>query len=153
MFKNFSMTALLLTCLLAVNAHADGMGGMPMGGDQGDDADETADFCAPTNPDVCAHIHFLSGALNTTTEGQLLLHVDKTPQDQVIQNLKVGLWMEMGSKSHGSAPLAISPDSNGPNMFDISNAWFVMPGTWLVKASFTIGQESFEIDIPVNVAQ
>lgn len=151
------MKALLVTCLtalLSLSAYAhDGHdhGGDNGGGIQSPHAgDHTGEFCTDATEDICAHLHFLAD-VNSSTEGSFTAHVE-TPDNKPINNLKIDMWMDMGhGHGHGSAPVEIA--DAGANHFTVTNAWFVMPGTWLVRIDFDFNGVHQHIEIPVNVAK
>ncbi len=114
----------------------------------GENHDHTENVCVQGNVKVCAHLKFLS-KIDSSNEGQFMAHI-LAPGNQEVQNLKIDLWMDMGAgHGHGSAPVDVQ--SLGKNKFKVTNAWFVMMGQWLVRLNFTIGQDAYEIHIPVNV--
>ncbi len=107
-------------------------------------------ICSPEDPDVCAHVHFLS-PVNTSQEASLIFHVENEPGLEV-KDLKLDVWMDMGNgHGHSSAPVDFVVDSF--NHYKVTNIWFVMPGQWFVRSSFTLGGNSFQINIPVLVQE
>lgn len=142
MVKAFIVLQLILVLFLANRVMAHG------GGHQGQtQAGQTPSVCTILNDKVCAHL-FLLTELSPDVEGQFIVHV--TPQDgEIVKNLGVELWMNMGhGKGHGSAPVDL--ESLGDNKYKVTNAWFVMAGPWIVRLSFEIDQDYFEIEIPVT---
>lgn len=111
--------------------------------------DHTGEFCTDDSQTICAHLHFLAD-VNTTTEGSFIAHIE-TPDNQPINNFKIDMWMQMGSHGHGSAPFEVA--DNGQNHYTITNAWFVMPGTWTVRIDFDFNGAHQHIEIPVTAAQ
>lgn len=108
------------------------------------------EICIGQNSEICAHVHFAK-APNSIEEAPFILHFE-TLNDVPVQNLKVELWMEMeGGHGHGSAPVAMK--SMTLNKYQISNVWFVMMGTWLVKTHFDLNGIQYKLDIPVNIYQ
>lgn len=73
-----------------------------------------------------------------STQDEARLHLEfRDPSDQKITEpvgtLSVALFMpEMG---HGSAPTQV--DHPAPGVFDVSNIYFLMPGTWEVRVTLT----------------
>ena len=114
-------------------------------------ADHSENICSEKNASVCAHLKFLS-SINTSDEGSFIVHV-MTTNDSAISNLKVDLWMDMGSgHGHGSAPVNIAT-TDEVNHYLITNAWFVMPGTWFVRVSFDYNNEPISLNFPVQVQE
>lgn len=110
----------------------------------------TTEYCTDDSRQVCAHLHFHSN-VDTRTEGHFIVHVE-VPGDQAIQDFRADLWMDMGNgHGHGSAPLDIQ-NAGEVNHFDVSNAWFVMAGTWLVRLDFSLQGRGYHIEIPVTAA-
>lgn len=138
-----ALTTILLMTGLTVFAH-DGLADNP------NDPNHTAPVCADVNPGVCTHLKLLS-VINTSTEGEFIVHVT-TPNDVLVSDLKVSLWMNMGGHSHGSAPVEIAAMDEA-NHFKISNAWFVMSGPWLVQVEFTLDGQPYKLAVPVTVAE
>lgn len=113
--------------------------------------EHSANVCASQNQNVCAHLGYHWGLPATSSEGKFVFHA-MTPNQSEISDLKIDLWMDMGNgHGHGSAPVALS--KMGINKYVVSNAYFVMTGTWLVRADFKIGNDSFHLEFPVDVAQ
>lgn len=112
--------------------------------------DHSAMVCAANDNTVCAHVGYHWGLPTSTAEAKFVFHA--TPKTGEISDLKIDLWMDMGGgHGHGSAPVVMA--KMDANKYQISNAFFVMPGTWLVRADFNIGNEAFHLDIPVDVAE
>lgn len=101
--------------------------------------------CSTADANVCAHLGFHSD-LKSTEAGQFI--VDIMVQDQV-ENLQVTLWMpDMG---HGTSPVTLSDIGNSHWL--VKDAWFVMPGNWVVKLDFVIAGTQHHIEIPVEIAE
>lgn len=113
-----------------------------------DDHKHSVEVCSEKNQNVCVHLGFLWGEFNTRTAGQFILHAT-TPAGTQISNLAVELWMDMGGHGHGSSPVVISPLK--PNIYKITEAYFMMSGEWLVQVSFDYAGELHSLEIPVNV--
>ena len=92
---------------------------------------------------VCAQLQYTTD-INSSAEGKFVVTL-QTPE--AVQNFKLDLWMQMGHHGHGSSPVEIS--DLGHNQFAISNAWFVMPGQWLVRIDFDLQGEHQHLEIPV----
>lgn len=101
--------------------------------------------------DVCAQVQFTQGPVSddesqftvsfykhTSAHGE---HVMVDPQD-----VKVDLWMNMGGHGHGSAPVKIVKQSTG--VYFVSEAYFVMPGTWSIRFAVDNEQAEFSVDVP-----
>ena len=114
-------------------------------------ADEHSEnVCSSQDQTVCAHVGFHWGVPTTKAEGKFVFHA--TPASGEISDLKIDLWMDMGNgHGHGSAPVALK--KMGKNQYAVSNAYFVMPGAWLIRADFKIGNDSFQLDIPLTIAE
>jgi hypothetical protein len=114
------------------------------------DQDETDDYCAAQNPQVCAHLHFYNGELKTTEEGKFLVHVE-VPSSNIIRHVSVELVMTMqDGATHGSAPLTIQPATTH-NHYLVSNAWFLMTGLWKVGIHLDLKSGHDDIEIPVDI--
>ena len=111
------------------------------------DDDHTPNYCSAVQTNVCAHLGHMT-ALNTRDEVQFVAHV-MTPNDQQISDLKIDLWMDMGGHGHGSSPVTIT--QFGPNKYKVSEAYFVMTGTWLVRLTFNFNGQKQQINIPLQV--
>lgn len=97
---------------------------------------------------VCAHLGF-EEKMNSSQEGKFKAHF-MTAKGTEIQDLKIDLWMDMGpGHGHGSAPVTIAPA--GKNMFNVTNAWFVMMGEWQVRMNFTLDGQAEQIIIPIQI--
>jgi hypothetical protein len=94
----------------------------------------------------CAAIQY-STDINSSAEGVFMVTINATE----VSNFKLDLWMQMGHHGHGSAPVEIKQIN--PNTFEITNAWFVMPGKWNVRMDYTVQGEAKHLEIPVFVAQ
>jgi hypothetical protein len=107
--------------------------------------DHTPNFCSVKNENVCAHLGHFTG-LTSSTEAQFMFHAS-TPNNEQMTDLKLDLWMpDMG---HGSAPLKF--EEMDVNLYKVTNAYFMMSGEWLVRASFKLGETAHQIQIPVTV--
>lgn len=95
----------------------------------------------------CANISS-EADFTTATEGRFLLKI-KTTESGDVQLNKVDLWMQMGHHGHGSSPLKVTPLA--PLEFDITKAYFVMKGLWQVRVSYTLGQVTERLIIPVMI--
>lgn len=104
----------------------------------------STNLCNETST-VCAHLQYTTD-INASAEGRFLV-VLQTPEQQAVQNFKLDLWMQMGHHGHGSSPVEIS--DLGHNQFAITNAWFVMPGQWMVRIDFDLQGEHQHLEIPV----
>ena len=113
------------------------------------DGDHSPDVCSALNPKVCAHLGHMT-KLNSTDEVQFVAHVE-TPQNKAITNLKLDLWMQMGHHGHGSSPVKLTQLTT--NKYRVTEAYFVMTGTWLVRLSFQFENQTHNIQIPVVVEQ
>lgn len=142
MLKSLFAFAAILLNLNAVFAYE--------AGDQTTEPNHSATICSLKQITTCAHLMYLT-PIDSSNEGQFIVHVT-TVDGSIATELKADLWMQMGSHGHGSAPLNITT-LNEPNHFKVTNAWFVMPGTWLVRLEFKIGTEIHSIEIPVTAIE
>ena len=110
----------------------------------------TANFC--TTSQTCAHLRFEK--YPTTAEmSEFLIHVLPSKDSNTIESLTAKLWMDMGhGHGHGSAPLAITVGEE-ENHFAVTNAWFVMAGTWQVIVNFKENGTDQQIIIPVDIKE
>ena len=112
----------------------------------------TKEFCAENSKTTCAHAHFHEYP-NTTEESEFVVHVEPTDDSQIITDINVTLWMDMGEgHGHGSAPVEISP-SDEENHFNVQNAWFPMMGEWQIIVSFIDNGVLQTIKIPVQIKE
>jgi hypothetical protein len=105
--------------------------------------------CTESEPIVCAEIVFVNTP-NTTDEGEFSLVLNSS-NHEVLQNVKVDLWMQMGNHGHGSAPLQLTNVAD--NTYKVENAWFVMTGKWQVRVDFTVAGQSLRLKLPVLIQQ
>lgn len=97
--------------------------------------DMSQPVCSQLNPNLCYMIWFQS-FINTSEEGKFIIRI-QGPQVSLNQ-IKVDLWMEMSTgHGHGSTPLIYTELM--PNVFQVSNAHFVMPGEWKIRLHITDG--------------
>lgn len=134
MFKNFILTAGLI--LASITAFAE----------------QSAD-CPLSFPgsELCASVEFVQ-APNQNADSPFVLKVyDQTstaaaPSLVDPAQLKVDLWMNMGHHGHGTSPVTIEKQEVGT--FLISEAYFVMPGKWLIRV--WINGEKSEMTVVVK---
>lgn len=109
--------------------------------------DHTDNICTSSAPQICAHLgHFTK--LNSSDEVQFITHI-MAPQNEQVNNISVDLWMP--SMGHGSSPVTIT--QVGVNKYQIQQAYFIMPGQWLVRVRFGLAGVSYQLNIPVNVTE
>lgn len=114
------------------------------------DGGHSVESCTTDQPKVCAHLGFLT-KLNSTDAAEFYTHVI-TPENTEIKNLKVDIWMSMGSgHGHGSAPVIITPVSL--NKYKVTEAYFIMMGEWLVRLDFELQGKAIHLEIPVQINQ
>jgi len=98
----------------------------------------------------CAHLKFEEYP-TTKKMSSFLIHILPSDKTSIVQILSAKLWMDMGNgHGHGSAPLNIRANEED-NHFDVSNAWFVMPGSWQVMIKFNENGLEQEIIIPLSI--
>lgn len=105
--------------------------------------------CSVELANTCATIQFkMTPKVNE--EGKFLLKI-KAPDLAQVKNLKVELWMDMGGHGHGSAPVTLQKISD--QVYNVTNAWFVMEGTWTIRVSFDPSAKSVTLNFPVEVSE
>ncbi len=110
----------------------------------------TPNVCSATAATTCAHLRFDQYPVSSVAN-EFIVHIMSERNEQV-QNVSVKLWMDMGGHGHGSAPVQIEA-LDELNHFHISNAWFVMRGTWQVIVNFTDAGVAQTITIPVTIKE
>ncbi|RYZ88315.1 MAG: hypothetical protein EOP06_11170 [Proteobacteria bacterium] len=115
--------------------------------DDGHQHSET--ICSTENTAICAHLG-MPKAFNTRDEARFIAHVE-IADEAPVSDMKVDLVMNMDGHKHGTAPVTLK--DMGKNHFLVSNAYFVMAGTWTVKLDFTFEGKAYQLDIPVTVAE
>lgn len=98
------------------------------------------------NDTVCAHLGFMT-PLNSSTEAKFMAHV-MVNGDVEVKDWKVVLWMP--AMGHGSRPVTLTPMDK--TKVKVEKAFFIMPGDWVVRLSFSIDAHAYQIEIPVNIA-
>lgn len=99
---------------------------------------------------VCAQLQFLVD-LNSSEEASFLAAIE-TADNSPINNLKIDLWMSMGGgHGHGSAPVEMADD--GVRRVKVTNAWFVMPGTWAIRLDFDVQGVHQHLEFPVSITE
>jgi len=98
---------------------------------------------------VCAVYH-TDAPFTTSGESRFSLFLTASDQTEVTL-VKADLWMQMGHHGHGSAPLKITPLAAGE--FDVTNAYFVMKGTWQIRVTYQQGATRETLVIPVTVRE
>lgn len=108
----------------------------------------TPNFCSATANTVCAHLGSET-VPNSTDESILMLHFMPKAGVNVkeITNVAVKLWMD--DMGHGSSPVTVVQLDDVH--FEVSKAFFIMPGAWQVKVAFDYQGAKHEIVIPVDV--
>jgi hypothetical protein len=104
--------------------------------------------CVDQQPSICATLNF-SSAIDSQSEGVFVVKVE-TPTGKSVENFALKLWMQMGSMGHPGAPVDLS--DLGQNSYQVQNAWFFMPGTWLIQMSFTYEGTSYHLEVPIQVS-
>lgn len=109
-----------------------------------------ANACSKQASTVCVELRSVK-QFNTKDEGKFVLEVKGLAASQ-IRKVRVDLWMDVctTNSAHGSAPVAIT--SISPNQYRIENAWFVMPGMWLIKTIVETNSGNLLIEVPVFIA-
>jgi hypothetical protein len=105
----------------------------------------SANVCSVINAEVCAHLGHMT-SFSSKAEVQFVAHI-MAPQNQQVSDTQIDLWMpDMG---HGSSPLSVK--QFGVNKYNVTKAYFVMSGLWLVRLKFSLAGEKHQIEIPVNI--
>lgn len=86
----------------------------------------------------------------TKQEGRFQLTLEASDSKEV-SLVKVDLWMQMGSHGHGSSPLKVTPVLQ--NEFDVTKAYFVMKGQWLIRVTYLQDRFQETLLIPVMIIQ
>lgn len=101
--------------------------------------------------DLCASLEFTQ-APNQYDESKFLVKIyqhGSTAESPVMADpteFKVDLWMEMGNHGgHGTAPVKIVKQDLG--IYFVSEAYFVMPGRWLVRVSIDGERRNLNVDV------
>lgn len=103
--------------------------------------DQVLEICS-NKVSVCAEIISVK-PLTSKEEGRFKL----TLKGDFVELKKVDLWMQMGNHGHGSSPLKVS--QTAPQVFDVTEAYFVMRGMWQIRVKFS--QNNFEETLILNV--
>lgn len=127
------VVALVLFVLVGLSAFAEG--------------DHSVNVCSVNNQDVCGHIGHMSG-MKSDSEAQFVTHLE-VPGEIQVTDLTVQLWMP--SMGHGSSPVKIT--QLGVNKYKVTEAFFVMPGTWEVRVTFKHEGVEHQIYIPVEITE
>ena len=109
------------------------------------DGDHSETVCSALDANVCAHLGHMT-KLDSSSEVQFVAHVMVAQQ---VADMNVVLWMP--AMGHGSSPVKLT--LTGLNYYQVSQAYFIMPGNWEVKMSFSLNGVKHQITIPVNVEQ
>lgn len=112
--------------------------------------DKTQTVCSKENANLCAFLWFQS-SVDTETAAKFVVRMT-TPDAQELSLVKVELWMNMeNGHGHGSAPVVVDQVAN--NIFQITNAYFIMMGEWVVRIQFSGANGLETIEIPVYVGK
>lgn len=107
--------------------------------------DHSEDVCSTADAAVCAHLgHMRKNP--TSGEYQFVAHVMVAQQ---VTDMKVELWIP--SMGHGSSPVTVQ--QFGLNKYKVSQAYFIIPGQWEVRLSFSLDGVAHQLNIPVAVEQ
>jgi hypothetical protein len=127
-------------------SHGDHSGGtvVPPGGDG---HEHTGQFCSAKAQELCLHLG-IPQQLNPSSEGKFMVHFTVAPELAAkITLTSVVLWMP--SMGHGSAPTKLEKISDGK--FVVTNAWFVMPGSWSIMINYSIDGTADQIIVPIEI--
>ncbi|MGE9744101.1 serine protease spb1 [Bdellovibrio bacteriovorus] len=101
--------------------------------------------------ELCASVEFAQAPTESADSPFVLKVYDHTstasaPALVDPAQMKVDLWMNMGHHGHGTSPVKIEKQEVGT--FLISEAYFVMPGKWLIRV--WINGEKSEMTVVVK---
>lgn len=102
-------------------------------------------ICSSLDPNVCAHLHFMT-ALKNKTPAAFAFHAE-TPQDQEIKDLQVSLKTQTQTSAY---PVTITL-GKGLNQYRVTNAIFDSAGKWLIQTRFMFGATEHHIDFEVEI--
>lgn len=117
-------------------------------------AHHTASYCSATAPDICAHLGYKDEP-NTTDAASFMLHFTPAAAANVtlLTDVAVELSMEMMHNGqvmrHGSSPVTITPVDEVH--FQVTDAYFLMSGTWDVVVTFKYDGVEHMLSIPMPV--
>ncbi|MGZ3790543.1 MAG: hypothetical protein ACXVLQ_18650 [Bacteriovorax sp.] len=137
------MTLFTLLLLNATFAHAIEKHGGPF---------STRKFCSATSINSCAHAHF-DDYPTTAAASDFVVHVIPANADNIIKEIKVSLWMDMGNGSgHDAGALEVAA-STEDNHFDVKNANFSMKGDWKLVITFIDEGAEQKVIIPIQIKE
>lgn len=99
--------------------------------------------------DLCLQINFESQP-NSKDESVFDIQFSGANSEAVDQ-VAVDLWMPMGSGGHSSAPVDLVKIGN--SVFQVSNAWFVMKGEWLIRIQFKNQNNQYQWNYPIQITE
>jgi hypothetical protein len=145
MIKSFAFLMVLFCANFSTMSFADGGG--HNGGSGGDGHEHTGQFCSAKAPELCLHLG-IPQHLNSSQEGKFMVHFLVEPSlEAKIDLTSVVLWMD--SMGHGSAPTRF--EKVGAGKYIVTNAWFIMPGTWSIKINFKVDGTEDQIIVPIEI--
>jgi hypothetical protein len=107
----------------------------------------TPNYCHANVENFCAHIGY-SEQPQVNEAFEFVVDFVTTPEMlNKISTANVQLWMP--SMGHGSAPVKI--ERLDLNHFQVSEAYFVMAGTWSVKIEAVTAEGNLTLDIPFEI--
>lgn len=109
------------------------------------EGDHSEDVCSVKNTSVCAHLGHMT-KVNSSDEVKFIAHI-MAPKNTQVTNFKLDLWMP--SMGHGSSPVTIT--QVGVNKYQISEAYFIMNGSWEVRVTFDFDGATHNLSFPVQV--
>jgi hypothetical protein len=109
--------------------------------------DHSVEVCSTKNVNACGHIGHMSG-MTSSGEAQFVVHLT-IPDDVQVTDLNIVLWMP--EMCHGSSPVEFT--QFGVNKYKVTQAFFVMPGNWVVRVNFKLEGEEHQIEIPIEIAE
>lgn len=107
-------------------------------------------ICAKEEPQLCLHLGFHSN-LNTEDPAEFMVHFT-SPAAMVneIGQLNVELWMDMGhGHGHGAPPVTLT--KKAPGYYKVTDAYFMMAGTWIIQVKFDYKGQLLQINVPVTI--
>lgn len=107
-------------------------------------------ICAKEEPQLCLHLGFHS-ELNTEDAAEFMVHFT-SPAAMVNQigQLNVEMWMDMGEgHGHGAPPVTLT--KKAPGYYKVTDAYFMMAGTWIIQVKFDYNGKLVQINVPVTI--
>lgn len=115
-----------------------------------DGGTHTPNYCSEDK--TCTHLKFPTYP-TSKEESHFIVHILPKTETAIIENVQIKLWMDMGNgHGHGSAPVKIEAGEEAFH-YEVSNAWFVMPGNWQILVSFKADGMAHQYIIPFQIKE